>query len=143
MRPEAVHAFKPWIDETERHRRGKRDGRIVEHGEFVDEVPVREVALDSPRVAFAGQDFLVDSQLVAEERELLPLGFEISKALISENKVERDEPGSDVFGRVCAPKTDILPADGFVEIPREKMLKPWSNTRNDLRWCAVRRGLAD
>src|SRR5260370_41956420 len=83
MSPEAVRAFKPRIDETERHRRGERDARVVKHGEFVDEVPVREVALDSPGVAFVGQDFLVDSHLVAEERELLLLGLEISEALIS------------------------------------------------------------
>src|SRR5713226_4385442 len=121
MRPETVHAFKPRIDETERHHRGERDARVIEHGEFIDEIAVGEVALDSPGVAFVGQDFLVDSQLVTEEREFLFLGFEISEALISENEVERDEPGSDVFGRVCSPKTDILPANSFIEIPREKM----------------------
>ena len=41
--------------------------------------------------------------------------------MISENEIERDEPGSDVFGRVYAPETDILPANGFVQIAREKM----------------------
>ena len=121
MSLEAIHAFKPRIDETEGHHRGERDGRVVEHGEFVHEIAVGEVALDSPGVAFVGQDFLVDSQLVAEERKLLLLRFEISEALISENEVERDEPGSDVFGRVCTPKTDILPANSFIEIPREEM----------------------
>src|ERR1700730_1812844 len=121
MRTEAVHAFKPRIDETERHHGGERDARVIEHGEFIHEMAVGEVALDSPRVAFVWQDFLVDSQLVAEERELLLLGFEISEALISENEVERDEPGSDVFGRVCAPKTDILPANSFIQIPREEV----------------------
>jgi len=93
----------------------------VKHGEFVDEIAVSEVALDSPGVAFVGQNFFVDSQLVAEERQLLVLRFQISEVLISENEVERDEPGSDVFGRVCAPKTDILPANSFIEIPREEM----------------------
>src|SRR5229473_6365106 len=111
MSPEAIHALKPRIDETEGHHRGERDGWIVEHGEFIHEIAVGEIALDGPRVALVCQDFLVDSQLIAEERELLLLRFEISEALISENEVERDEPGSDVFGRVCAPKTDILPAN--------------------------------
>ena len=87
MSLETIHAIKSRIDENEGHSRGKRDGRVVEHGEFVDEVAVREVALDGPRVAFVGQDLLVDSQLVAEERELLLLGFEISETLISENEV--------------------------------------------------------
>jgi hypothetical protein len=96
MRPVAVHAFKPRIDETECHHRGERDGGVVEHGEFIHEIAVGKVAPNRPRVAFVRQDFLVDSQLVAEERELLLLGFEISKALISENEVERDERGSDV-----------------------------------------------
>jgi hypothetical protein len=121
MRLEAIHAFKPRIDETERHRRGERDARVVEHGEFIHEISVGEVALDGPRVTFMRQDFLVDSQLVAEEKELLLLGFEISEALISENEVERDEPGSDVFGRVHPPETDIIPANSFIEIPREEM----------------------
>jgi hypothetical protein len=59
--------------------------------------------------------------LVAEETELLLLGFKVGEALISENEVERDEPRSNVFRRVYTPKTDVLPADGFIEIPREKM----------------------
>jgi hypothetical protein len=67
------------------------------------------------------QDFLVDSHLVAEERELVFLGFKISEALISENEVESNEPGSDVFSRVDTPETDILPADRFIQIPREEM----------------------
>jgi hypothetical protein len=73
MRPEAVHAFKPRIDETERHHGGERDARVVKHGEFIHEIAVGKVALDSPGVAFVGQDFPVDSQLVAKERELLLL----------------------------------------------------------------------
>src|SRR5258708_11441096 len=121
MSPEAVHAFKPRIDDSERHHRRERDARVVKHWEFVDEVPVREVALDSPRVVFAGQDFLVDSQLVAEERELLFLGFEISEILISEDEIERDEPGSDVFGRMDTPETNILPANCLIQIACEEM----------------------
>src|SRR5216683_1222877 len=121
MSPEAIHAFKPWIDETECHHRGDRDRRVVEHGKFIHEIAVGEVALDSPRVTFMWQDFLLDSHLIAKEGELLFLGFEISEALIPENEVESNEPGSDVFGRVHTPETDILPANGFIEIPREKM----------------------
>jgi len=68
-----------------------------------------------------GQDFLVDSELVAEERKLLFLRFEISEALISENEVKSNEPRSDVFGRVYTPETDILPANSLIEIPREEM----------------------
>src|SRR5258706_6265089 len=69
--PEAVHAFKPRIDETERHHRGDRRRRVVEHREFVDEIAVGEVALDRPRVTLVWQDFLVDSHLVTEGSELL------------------------------------------------------------------------
>ena len=72
MSSETVHAFKSRIDEAEGHHRGERDGWVVEHGEFIHEVAVGEIALDSPRVAFVGQDFLVDSQLVAEERASAP-----------------------------------------------------------------------
>jgi hypothetical protein len=54
MRPETVHALKPRIDETERHHGGERDARVVKHGGFIDELPVCEVALDSPGVAFVG-----------------------------------------------------------------------------------------
>src|SRR5438309_1353648 len=79
MSLEAIHTFKPRIDETEGHHRGERDGGVVKHGEFVDEIAVGEIALDSPGVAFVGQEFLADSQLVAEERELLLLRFEISE----------------------------------------------------------------
>ena len=60
-------------------------------------------------------------EAVAEKRELLLLGLEIGKALISENEIERDEPRSDVFGRMYTAKTDVLSADGFIEIPREEM----------------------
>ena len=67
MGPETVHAFKPRIDETEGHHRGERHAGVVKHREFVHEIAVGEVALDSPGVALVGQDFLVDSQLVAEE----------------------------------------------------------------------------
>src|SRR5260370_19852894 len=90
MSPEAIHTFKPRIDETERHHRRKRDARVIKHGEFIHEIAVGEVALNGPRVALVWQDFLVDCQLIAEERELLLLRFEISEALISENEVERD-----------------------------------------------------
>src|SRR5712692_1691044 len=121
MSPEAIHAFKPRIDETECHHRGERDGRVVEHGEFVHEIAVGEVALDGPRVTFVRQNFLVNPHLVAEERELLLLGFKVGESLISEDEVERDEPGSDVLGRMYTPKTDILPTDGFIQIPREEM----------------------
>src|SRR5713101_1137257 len=121
MSPEAIHALKPPIDETEGHHRGERDGWVVEHGEFIHEVAVGEIALDSPRVAFVWQDFLVDPHLVTEESELLFLGLEIGEALISENEVESNEPGSNVFGRVHTPKTDILSANGFIQIPAEKM----------------------
>src|SRR6266849_9951906 len=121
MSPEAIHALKPRIDETEGHHRGERDGWVVEHGEFIHEVAVGEIALDSPRVAFVWQDFLVDPHLVTEESKLLFLGLEIGEVLISEDEVESNEPGSDVFGRVHTPETDILPADGFIEIPAEKM----------------------
>jgi len=65
----AVHAFKPRIDETEGHHRRKRDARVVEHREFINEIAIGEVPLDGPRVTFVWQDFLVDSQLVAEESE--------------------------------------------------------------------------
>jgi hypothetical protein len=67
------------------------------------------------------QKVLVDSHLVTEERKLLFLGFEINEVLISDDKVERDEPGSDVFGRVHTSETDILAADCFIKVPREKM----------------------
>src|SRR6266571_2107115 len=121
MRPEAIHAFKPRIDETECDDRGERDRRVVEHREFIHKIAIGEVALDSSRVAFVRQDFLVDSQLVAEERELLFLGLKVSEALIPENEVESNEPRSDVFGRMHSPETNILPANGFIEIPREGM----------------------
>src|SRR5260370_41416047 len=100
---------------------GGRGGWVVEHGEFIHEVAVGEIALDSPRVAFVWQDFLVDPHLVTEESELLFLGLEIGEVLISEDEVESNKPGSDVFGRVHTPETDILPSNGFIEIPREEM----------------------
>src|SRR6266851_4975852 len=68
--------------------------------EFIHEIAVGEVALDCPRVALVRQDFPIDSHLVAEERELLLLGFEISKILIPKDEVESNEPRSNVF--VCA-----------------------------------------
>jgi hypothetical protein len=48
-------------------------------------------------------------------------GFEIREALISKDEVESNQASSDVFSRVYTPKTDVLPANGFIEVPREKM----------------------
>jgi hypothetical protein len=59
--------------------------------------------------------------LIAEKSKLLLLTFKEGEALISENEVESNEPRSDVFGRVDTPETDILPANGSVEITGEKM----------------------
>src|SRR5258708_4199237 len=98
-----------------------RGGWVVDHGEFILELGVGEMALYSPRVAVVWQDFLVDPRLVTEESKLLFLGLEIGEVLISEDEVESNEPGSDVFGRVHTPETDILSADGFIEIPRGQM----------------------
>src|SRR6267143_807035 len=121
MRPEAIHAFKPRINETEGRHRRKRDARVIKHREFIHEIAVGGVALDGPRVALVWQDFLVDSQLITEERELLLFGFKIGELLISENDVESNESRSDVFGRVNTPETDVLSADSLIEIPREKV----------------------
>jgi hypothetical protein len=68
-----------------------------------------------------GKDFLVDSHLVAEESYFLLLRFEKGEALISQDEVERNEPRSNVFRRVYTPKTDILSANGFIQIPRIEM----------------------
>src|SRR5208282_141988 len=116
MSPEAIHAFKPRIDETEGHHRGERGTGVVKHGEFIHEIAVGVLVFDCARIALVGQDFLVDPELVAEERQLLFLGFEISEVLISEDEVESNEPGSDVFGRVHTPETGILPANRLVQI---------------------------
>ena len=40
---------------------------------------------------------------------------------MAEDKVQRDEPGSDVFGRMCTSKPDIFSANRFVDIAREEM----------------------
>src|SRR3989442_353568 len=76
MSLEAIHAFKPRIDEAEGHDRGERGARVVKHGEFIHKIAVGKVAFDCPRVPFVGQNFLVNSELVAEERQLLLFGFE-------------------------------------------------------------------
>src|SRR5258708_16507824 len=117
---EAIQAFKAGIDETECHHGGRRSLRVVEHGEFVHEIAVGEVVLDGPGIALGGKNFLVDSELVAEVAQLLLLGLEVGIVLVSENEIEGNEPGSDIFGRVLAAEPDIVPADGFIEIPREK-----------------------
>src|SRR5215467_8161205 len=96
-------------------------GRVVEHREFVDEIAVGVVVFDSSRIALVGQDFLVEPHLVAEKSKLLFLGFKIGEALMAQDKVQRDEPGSDVFGRMGTPKADIFSADRFVDIAREEM----------------------
>src|SRR5208282_2095079 len=116
MSLEAIHAFKSRIDETEGHHRGETGTGVVKHGEFIHEITVGVLVFDCSRIALVGQEFLVDSELVAEERKLLLLGFEISAVLISEDEIKRDEPGSDVFGRVHTPETDILPANCLVQI---------------------------
>src|SRR6185437_10117120 len=65
--------------------------------------------------------FLGDSHLVAEKCELLLFSFEVRYVLISENEIQGDEPHSDVLSRMDTPETDVLSADGFVEIAREKV----------------------
>jgi len=44
---EVVHAFKAGIDETEGRHSGQRCGRAVEHREFVDEIAIGVLVLDS------------------------------------------------------------------------------------------------
>ena len=113
---EAIHAFKSRIDETECHHRRKREQGVVEHGKFIHEIAVGMLVFDCSRIALVGQDFLVDSHLIAEESKLLLLTFKEGEALIAKDEVESNEPRSDVFGRVNTPETDILPADRFVKI---------------------------
>src|SRR3977135_3541032 len=121
MRLEAIQAFKAGIDETEGHHRGRRSLGVVEHGEFIDEIAVGEIVLDSPGITLSGKDFFFDSKLVAKVAQLLLLGLEVGVVLVSKDKVKGNEPGADVFGRVLTAETDIVPANGFIEIPREKM----------------------
>ena len=116
MSLEAVHTFKSRIDETKGHHRGKRKRWVIEHGEFIHEVAVGRLIFDRSRVAFVGQDFLVDSHLVAEENQLLLFGFQIRELLVSQNEVESNEPGSDVFGRVNLSETDIFPSNRLIEM---------------------------
>ena len=40
---------------------------------------------------------------------------------MAEDKVEGDEPGSDVFGRMGTPKADIFSAKRLVDIARKEM----------------------
>ena len=84
--PETIHAFKSRIDETEGHHRGERDGRVVEHGEFIHEIAVGMLVFDCSRIALVGQDSLVDSHLVAEESKLLFLAFKEREVLIAKNE---------------------------------------------------------
>src|SRR6202140_5046887 len=118
---ETTQAFEAGIDETECHHRGRRSLGVVEHGEFIDEIAVGKVVLDGPGIALGRKDFLVDSKLVAEVAELLLLGLEVGVVVVPENEVEGNEPCADVFGRVLTAETNIVPADGFIEIPREKV----------------------
>ena len=101
---------------------GRRSLGVVEHGEFIDEIAVGEVVLDGPGITLGGQDFLFDSELIAEVAQLLLLGFEVGVVVVPENEVEGNEPRADVFGRVLTAEADIVPADGFIEIPREKVI---------------------
>ena len=118
---EAVHALKSRIDETEHdHRRG-RHAWVVKHRKLIHEIALREVALDSPGIPLAGKDFLIDPHLLTEKGELLLLSFEIREVLVSQNEVEGNKPRSDVFSRMDAPEADVLSADGFVQIAREKV----------------------
>src|SRR5712692_7811039 len=118
---EAIQAFKAGIDETECHHRGRRSLGVVEHGEFVHEIAVGEAVLDGPGIALGGEDFLIDSELVAEVAQLLLLGFEVGVIMISQDEVKGNESCADVFGRVLAPEADVVPADGFIKIPREEV----------------------
>jgi hypothetical protein len=90
MGPEAIRASEPRIDETEGHNRREKSSGVAVHREFVHEIAVGEVVFDGPGVAFVRQDFLVDSQLVAEKREFLFLRFEVCEVLIAENEIDGD-----------------------------------------------------
>jgi hypothetical protein len=68
-----------------------------------------------------GKDFLIDPYLLTEKGELLLLGFEVREVLISEDEVQGNKPRSNVFGRMDAPEANVLSADGFVQIAREKV----------------------
>ena len=42
--------------------------------------------------------------------------------MISEDEVKDNEAGANVFGRVLTAETDFVPADHFMQIPREKVM---------------------
>src|SRR5437763_5170971 len=85
---------------------GRRSLGVVGHGEFIDEIAVGEVVLDGPGITLGGQDFLFDSELIAEVAQLLLLGFEVGVVVVPENEVEGNEPRADVFGRVLTAEAD-------------------------------------
>jgi hypothetical protein len=118
---ETVQAFKPRIDEIECHHRGQRRNGVIEHREFVHEKAIREAVLYGPGTSLGRKDFLADSELAAAVTQLLLLRFEVSVIVISADEVKDSEAAADVVGRVLTAVTGVVPTDGFIQIPREKV----------------------
>src|SRR6266481_752364 len=121
VRLETGETPKAGIDEREGNHRGRR-ARDKKHRELVHEIAVGKFLPDGPGIALHREIFLADCELLGEVANLLLLGFEELVVELSENEIERGEPGTDVFGRVFATEADIILADSFVEVAGEKMV---------------------
>jgi len=121
MGVETVETLKTRIDEREGGHRERSVGE-KKHRELVDEIAIGEPLLYGSGIALGREIFLIDAELPGEVAELLLLGFKEDVIELSENEVERGKPGTDVFERVFAAESDIVLANGFIDIAGEKVI---------------------
>ena len=121
MGVETVETLKAGIDEREGDHRGRGLGN-KKHREFVDKIAIGEPLLDGSSIALGREIFLVDAELFSEVADLVLLGFKEGVIELTEYEIERSEPGANVFERVFATESDIVLANGFIDIAGEKMV---------------------
>src|ERR1700676_485481 len=93
---ETVQDAKSGIYEGEGNHRGREAAGREEHGELVHKIAQCRSVADSSGVAFHGQEFFRDVQLLAEEVQFVVLGFEIFVLQMRQDKIQGNEPRANV-----------------------------------------------
>jgi hypothetical protein len=111
---ETVQDAKSGIDEREGNHRGREGAGTEEHGELVHEITQCRSVVDGSGVAFHGQEFFRDVQLLAEVVQFVVLGFKIFVLQMRQDEVQGNEPRANVFERMGTAVAKVFPVDGPV-----------------------------
>src|ERR1700682_205343 len=111
---EIVQDAKSGIDEREGNHRGREGAGTEEHGELVHKIALGRSVVDGSGVAFHGQEFFREGQLLTEVVQLVALGFKVFVLRMRQDEVQDNEPRANVFEGMGTAVAKVFPADGPV-----------------------------